>query len=84
MLIFYFKVNVTHWRSTNCKCGLLIGDTLGRLSRHHVINILSGFSNVRGSLPYIIMMLFIYSRLISRSVVVVFVHFAIVLNNVIS
>ena len=47
----------------------------------HVINILSEFSNFRVSESNI-MMLFIYSRSISRSVAVV--HFVIGLNKVVS
>ncbi len=64
---FYFKV--------------LTGDAVGRLSIRHVIKILSEFSNFRVSGPNI-MLLFIYSRSMSRSVVVV--HFAIGLNKVVS
>ena len=58
----------------------MIGNAVGRLSTRHVIKILTEFSNLRVSLPYITM-LFIYSRSISKSVVVV--HFAIVINNVV-
>ena len=49
--MFYFKVMVSHWRSTNSKCGVLIGDAVDCLSTRHVIKMLSEFSNFRVSLP---------------------------------
>ena len=43
------------------ECGVFTGDDVGRLSRRHVINILSEFSNCSVSVLYAIMLFRLYN-----------------------